>query len=87
MISAISLILAAAPFTPAVLCAFIMLPVAGIVGYCGAIQAALVLTLINSLSLIISPGINIGKTDTLLFVVSIMVIPFTGIILGLRKII
>lgn len=79
------MLLAAAPFTPAVMVSFFMLLIAGVYGINGYIQTSLVLLLINTLSVIGSPIIDISNITFLILVLVIFPMSFGGIILGVRK--
>ena len=85
MISLLCMMLAAAPFTPAVGISFIMLLFAGFMGYKGFIQSALVLLLINTLAVIGSPSIDISDSYTLIGVLIFFPVSFGGVLLGVRK--
>ena len=80
------MLLATAPFTPAVGISFIMLLVAGVMGYSGYIQSALALLLINTLAVIGSPGIDISNSSSLIGLLIIFLAAFGGVMLGVRKI-
>ncbi|MDP2485635.1 DUF6419 family natural product biosynthesis protein [Pseudoalteromonas marina] len=82
--SVVCMLLAVAPFTPAILGSFFMLLFAGAIGYKGYLQSSLILLLINTLAVIGSPAINIGN-NTLLFLPILFLISFGGAFLGVRK--
>jgi hypothetical protein len=84
-LSLICMVLAAAPFTPAVGISLLMLLFAGFIGYKGFLQSSLVLLLINTLAVIGSPGMDISNTNTLLSVLIIFPVSFCGILIGIRK--
>ena len=84
-LSLICMLLAAAPFTPAISVSFILLLFAGIIGYKGYLQSSLILLLLNTLAVIGSPGIDISKTDSLVFILLIFLISFGGTFIGIRK--
>ena len=79
------MLLAAAPFTPAISGSFIMLLFAGAIGYKGYLQSSLILLLINTLAVIGSPATDIDNTDALLFLPILFSISFGGVLLGVRK--
>ncbi|KAF7766394.1 hypothetical protein PUND_a2217 [Pseudoalteromonas undina] len=79
------MLLATAPFTPAISGSFIMLLFAGAIGYKGYLQSSLILLLINTLAVIGSPATDIGNTNTLLFLPILFSISFGGVLLGVRK--
>ncbi|TMS80256.1 DUF6419 family natural product biosynthesis protein [Pseudoalteromonas sp. S554] len=83
--SFVCMLLAVAPFTPAILGSFFMLLFAGAIGYKGYLQSSLILLLINTLAVIGSPAINIGNNNTLLFLPVLFLISFGGAFLGVRK--
>ena len=85
LISLVCLVLAAAPFTPAIGVSFLMLLVAGVMGFRGLIQQALILLLINTLAVVASPSIDISYTDRLVLVLIVFPIAFDGVMLGVRK--
>ncbi|MCC4263965.1 hypothetical protein LL240_05780 [Oceanimonas baumannii] len=85
--SLICMLLAAAPFTPAIGISFLMLLFAGFIGYKGHIQPGLVLLLINTLAVIGSPGIDISNPETLLFVLVLFPVSFGGVLMGVRKLV
>ena len=85
LISLVCLVLAAAPFTPAIGVSFLMLLVAGVMGFRGLIQQALILLLINTLAVVASPSIDISYTDRLVLVLIVFPIAFDGVMLGGRK--
>ena len=85
LISLVCLVLAAAPFTPAIGVSFLMLLVAGVMGFRGLIQQALILLLINTLAVVASPSIDISYTDRLFLVLIVFPIAFGGVMLGVRK--
>jgi hypothetical protein len=84
-LSFICMLLAVAPFTPAVGVSFLMLLLAGFIGYKGFLQSSLVLLLINTLAVIGSPGIDISNTNTLILVLLFFPISFGGVLIGVRK--
>ena len=84
-ISLLCMLLAAAPFTPAIGISFIMLLFAGFIGYKGFPQSGLILLLINTLAVIGSPSINISDLKTLLLVAIIFLFSFAGVLFGIRK--
>ncbi|WP_372876737.1 DUF6419 family natural product biosynthesis protein [Spongiibacter marinus] len=84
-ISVACMVMAAAPFTPAIGVSFLMLLLSGLAGYKGYIQTALILLLINIPAVILSPGIDVSKTETLIFFLSILIISLTGVMLGVKK--
>jgi len=83
--SFVCMLLAAAPFTPAVSGSFIMLLFAGAIGYKGYLQSSLILLLINTLAVIGSPAINLDNTQTLLFLPILFLISFGGVLVGVRR--
>jgi len=83
--SFVCMLLAAAPFTPAISGSFIMLLFSGAIGYKGYLQSSLILLLINTLAVIGSPAINIENTQTLLFIPILFSISFGGVLVGIRK--
>lgn len=83
--SFVCMLLAAAPFTPAISGSFIMLLFAGAIGYKGYLQSSLILLLINTLAVIGSPATDIDNTDTLLFLPILFLISFGGVLVGVRK--
>ena len=83
--SFVCLVLAAAPFTPAIGVSFLMLLVAGVMGFRGLIQQALILLLINTLAVVASPSIDISYTDRLVLVLIVFPIAFGGVMLGVRR--
>ena len=83
--SFVFMLLAAAPFTPAISGSFIMLLFAGAIGYKGYLQSSLILLLINTLAVIGSPATDIDNTDALLFLPILFSISFGGVLLGVRK--
>jgi hypothetical protein len=85
MMSLLCMMLAAAPFTPAVGISFLLLLLAGFMGFKGFIQSALVLLLINTLAVIASPSIDILDSYTLIAVLIFFPVSFGGVLLGLRK--
>ena len=85
LISLVCLVLAAAPFTPAIGVSFLMLLVAGVMGFRGLIQQALILLLINTLAVVASPSIDISYTDRLVLVLIVFPIAFGGVMLGVRR--
>ncbi|MBU3003381.1 DUF6419 family natural product biosynthesis protein [Paraglaciecola arctica] len=87
ILSFICMLLAAAPFTPAIGVSFIMLLFAGFIGYKGFLQSSLVLLLINTLAVIGSPSMDISNTDTLIFVLILFSISFGGVLIGVRKLV
>jgi len=86
IISLICMLLAAAPFTPAVGISFLMLLFAGFIGYKGFLQSSLVLLLINTLAVIGSPGSDISNGDTLIYLPMLFIVSFGGVLIGLRKV-
>ncbi len=87
VISLICMFLAVAPFTAAITVSFLMLLLAGFIGYKGFIQSSLILLLINTLAVIGSPGMDISNTKTLIFVLILFSISFAGVLMGVRKLI
>ena len=87
VLSFFCMLLAAAPFTPAIGVSFIMLLFAGFIGYKGFLQSSLVLLLINTLAVIGSPGMDISNIDTLIFVLILFPISFGGVLIGVRKLV
>lgn len=85
ILSLICMFLAAAPFTPAVGVSFIMLLLAGFIGYKGFLQSSLVLLLINTLAIIGSPGSDISTGNTLIFLPILFTVSFGGVLIGVRK--
>jgi hypothetical protein len=83
--SLLCMLLAAAPFTPAIGFSFLMLLFAGFIGYEGFIQSGLVLLLINTLAVIGSPSVDISNSNTLLVVLIIFLVSFGGVLIGVRK--
>lgn len=83
--SVVCMLLAAAPFTPAISGSFIMLLFAGGIGYKGYLQSSLILLLINTLAVIGCPAINIDNTNALLFLPILFIVSFGGIFFGVRK--
>lgn len=86
-LSILCLLLATAPFTPAIGVSFLMLLFAGFIGYKGYIQSGLVLLLINTLAVIASPNIDISNQVTLLFVLVLFSASFGGVLIGIRKLV
>jgi len=84
-ISLIVMLLSLAPFTPAVFLSFFMLLVAGIYGINGFLKTAILLLLINTLSVIGSPVINIANTTLLILVLFIFTLSFGCVIFGVNK--
>jgi hypothetical protein len=87
VLSFICMLLAAAPFTPAIGVSFIMLLFASFIGYKGFLQSSLVLLLINTLAVIGSPSMDISNINTLIFVLILFPISFGGVLLGARRLI
>lgn len=87
VLSFICMLLAAAPFTPAIGISIIMLLFAGFIGYKGFLQSSLVLLLINTLAVIGSPSMNVSNIDTLIFVLILFPISFGGVLIGVRKLV
>lgn len=87
VLSFLCMLLAAAPFTPAIGVSFIMLLFAGFIGYKGFLQSSLVLLLINTLAVIGSPSMNISNTDTLIFILILFLFSFGGVLIGVRKLV
>jgi hypothetical protein len=87
ILSFLCMLLAAAPFTPAIGVSFIMLLFAGFIGYKGFLQSSIVLLLINTLAVIGSPGMDISNTDTLIFVLILFPISYGGVLIGVRKLV
>lgn len=87
ILSFICMLLAAAPFTPAIGISIIMLLFAGFIGYKGFLQSSLVLLLINTLAVIGSPSMNVSNIDTLIFVLILFPISFGGVLIGVRKLV
>ena len=85
VLSFICMLLAAAPFTPAISLSFIFLLFAGFIGYKGFLQSSIVLLFINTLAVVGSPGIDISNTRTLVFILVVFVISFGGVFFGVRK--
>lgn len=85
ILSLICMLMAAAPFTPAVGISFLMLLLAGFIGCKGFVQSGLVLLLINTLAVIGSPGIDISKGSTLIILPIIFIVSFGGVLMGIRK--
>jgi hypothetical protein len=85
VISFICMLLAAAPFSPAIGVSFIMLLFASYIGYKGFLQSSLILLLINTLAVIGSPGIDISNTKILIFIVILFPISFIGVLIGVRR--
>ncbi|MDO6528240.1 DUF6419 family natural product biosynthesis protein [Motilimonas sp. 1_MG-2023] len=85
ILSLICMFLAAAPFTPAVGISFLLLLLAGFIGYKGFLQSGLVLLLINTLAIIGSPSSDISTGNTLMFLPILFIISFGGVLLGVRK--
>ncbi|KZN49245.1 hypothetical protein N474_24785 [Pseudoalteromonas luteoviolacea CPMOR-2] len=85
--SLLCMLLAAAPFTPAIGGSFLMLLFAGFIGYKGYIQCGLVLILINTLAVIVSPGMDISNQEVLLFVLVLFPVSFGGVLMGIRKLV
>lgn len=85
VLSIICMFLAAAPFTPAVGISFVMLLVAGGIGYKGYLQSSIVLLLINTLAVIASPGSDISTGNTLLYLPMVFIASFGGVLLGVRR--
>jgi len=83
--SVVCMLLAVAPFTPAIFGTFIMLLFAGVVGYKGYLQSSLILLLINTLAVIGCPAININNANALLFLPILFLVSFGGVFLGVRK--
>jgi len=79
------MLLAAAPFTPAILISFVMLLLAGFIGYKGYLQTSMILLLINTLAILGSPGTDISNMSVLIFIPIIFTLSFTGVMLGIRK--
>ena len=84
-LSLICMLLAAAPFTPAVGVSLLMLLFAGFIGYKGFLQSSLVLLLINTLAVIGSPGMDISNTGIFLLVLIIFPVSFGGVLIGVKK--
>ena len=80
------MLLAAAPFTPAIGVSFLMLLFAGFIGYKGFLQSSTILLLINTLAVIGSPGIDVSNNNTLIFVLILFPLSFGGLFLGVRKV-
>ncbi|GMM84462.1 DUF6419 family natural product biosynthesis protein [Pseudoalteromonas sp. MTN2-4] len=85
VLSFICMLLAAAPFTPAISFSFIFLLFAGVIGFRGFIQSSIVLLFINTLAVVGSPSIDISNTSTLVFVLVVFVTSFGGVFFGVRK--
>jgi len=85
VLSIISMVLAAAPFTPAVGISFIMLLVAGLLGYKGFLQSSIILLFINTLAIFGSPGLDITNGNTLIFLIILFILSFGGVLMGVRK--
>lgn len=85
IISLICMFLAAAPFTPAVGVSFVMLLLAGFIGYKGFLQSSLVLLLINTLAIIASPGSDISTGNTIILLPIFFIVSFGGVLIGVRK--
>jgi len=87
VLSFIFMLLAAALFTPAIGVSFIMLLFAGFIGYKGFLQSSLVLLLINTFAVIVSPRMDVSNTNTLIFVLILFLISFGGVLIGVRKLV
>ncbi|WP_405599742.1 MULTISPECIES: DUF6419 family natural product biosynthesis protein [unclassified Pseudoalteromonas] len=87
VLSFLCMLLAAAPFTPAIGVSFIMLLFAGFIGYKGFLQSSLVLLLLNTLAVIGSPSMDISNTDALIFVLIFFPISYGGVLIGVRKLV
>ena len=85
LISVLCLLLAAAPFTPAVAGSFLMLILAGVLGYKGYSKISLLLLCINTFSVVVSPNINESSFAALTVISIIFIFSFTGVALGLPK--
>ncbi|WP_036228851.1 DUF6419 family natural product biosynthesis protein [Marinobacterium jannaschii] len=85
VISLISMLLAAAPFTPAVAISLLMLLLTGFIGFKGRLQTALVLLFLNTLAVIGSPATDLSDTDALIGIPLLFLIAFGGILLGVRR--
>jgi hypothetical protein len=79
------MLLALAPFTPAVFLSLLLLLVAGFIGYKGFIQLALIVLLINTLAVIGSPAIDASVVNTSVMVFLIFLVSFSGVLLGVRR--
>jgi hypothetical protein len=79
------MVLAAAPFTPAVGISFLMLLFAGLIGSRGYLQSSLAILLINTLAVIGSPGIDISDMNTLILILIVFPVSFGGVLIGVRK--
>lgn len=87
LISVGCMVLAAAPFTPAIGVSLFMLLLTAFLGYKGYLQTSLILLFVNTFAVIVSPGIDISNSKVLMFILFIHVCAFTGVSLGLRKVV
>ena len=85
LISVLCLLLAAAPFTPAVAGSFLMLILAGVLGFKGYSRISLLLLCINTFSIVVSPNINESSFAGFTVISIIFIFSFTGVTLGLPK--
>ena len=85
MLSLVSMLLSFAPFTPAVFLSFLLLLVGGIYGINSYLKTAIFLLLINTLSVIGSPIIDIANITFLILVLLVFPISFGGVIFGISK--
>ena len=85
LISVLCLLLAAAPFTPAIAGSFVMLILAGVLGCKGYSKTSLLLLCINTFSVVVSPNTSNASFTVFTIIFIIFVFAFTGVALGLRK--
>ena len=85
LLSFLCMLLAAAPFTPAIIGSFSMLLFTGLIGVRGYVQPGIILLFINTLAVIGSPAIDISNVATLVIVLISFSFAFTGVFFGVRK--
>lgn len=85
IVSIVSLFLSAAPFTPAIGVSFLMLLLAGFLGFKGYVQSGFTLLFINTLALIISPGVDASNLTSFIAVFALLLVAFGGVFVGVRK--
>lgn len=85
LVSLACMLLAAAAFTPAIGVSLFMLIVTGFIGYKGWLQSSIVLLLLNTFSIIISPSFNEASIDSLIYISILLVIAYGGTLIGARR--